>query len=711
MGRARLSVEARVRRAYYDYLLARAQLELIEDRGRSWREIADIVRERYAVGLGVQQDMLRAQVEVLRLDEARAEQDAQVTTRRAEINRAARTAPGEPRSRRPRVWSSVLRPPICRRSFRRSATGAPSSRALQPGHRGGSLSRVIWRRRTFCRTSSRAAARCTAAVSTRCGRSASQSRSRFLSVPGSARFSHPRRPTSARRRLALLRHARSWNSGLASASQNLEAVLRIARLYDEGVLPVDQLSLESAIVSYRNGKVPFVTVLEALNTLYADRSLLLNRLAEAEKVARLDRRGGSAGRPGMPAASTGAAPAAASTSSFLHEVMNMKFLSRSTLPWILASLFAAAFVTLALYRQGSTKPAGAAAASPAAPRLTPPEKKVLYWTDPMMPGYKSDKPGKSPFMDMELVPVYEDGSSGEPAASVEGYSAIKLPQRRQQAIGVQLGKAETRDLTKTIRTVGRVTFDETLNHQIHAKFEGYVEKLYVDFTGQAVRRGQPLLSIYSPELLATQQEYLLAFRARQQFKGSSNAEVARGGVDLYDSARQRLLLWDISPRQIQELEQTGKPQKALTLYSAGRRFRPVQERGAGGPRHAGRHALRDRRSPPRLGPRGHLRIGSPVRQPRPDRPDDALLPAGPNLDRQGHLHRPGAGRENPDGEGPARVREHRRSPETGDVRGRRARAAARTRPDRARRRGPFDRHPRARLRREGRTGGSSRARF
>jgi Cu(I)/Ag(I) efflux system membrane fusion protein len=246
----------------------------------------------------------------------------------------------------------------------------------------------------------------------------------------------------------------------------------------------------------------------------------------------------------------------------------MKSFSRSTLPWILTALFAAAFTTLALYRQGSTKPGVGSVASPTASRLTPHEKKILYWTDPMTPGYKSDKPGKSPFMDMVLVPVYEDGSSGEPAAAVEGYSTITLPQQRQQAIGVQLGRAETRDLTKTIRTVGRVTFDETLNHQIRAKFEGYVEKLYVDYTGKAVHRGQPLLSIYSPELLATQQEYLLAFRARQQFKGSSNAEVARAGVDLYDSARQRLLLWDISPEQIQELEKTGKPQKALTLYSA-----------------------------------------------------------------------------------------------------------------------------------------------
>ena len=295
---------------------------------------------------------------------------------------------------------------------------------------------------------------------------------------------------------------------------------------------------------------------------------------------------------------------------------NMKHTSRSALPWLVAAIFAAAFVTLAFSRRDVTKPGsiqeGRPAASPRPAETTPKARKilywvdpmhpayksdkpgtapdcgmdlvpvydentttepsasgprkVLYWTDPMTPGYKSDKPGKSPFMDMDLVPVYEETATGR-SPEVAGYSTIKLPADRQQAIGVRLGKAEARDLTKTIRTVGRVTFDETLNHQIHAKFEGYIERLFVNYTGQAVRKGEPLLSIYSPELLATQQEYLLAHRAKRQFQGSTNGDLARGSADLHESARQRLLLWDISPSQIEDLERTGKPQKALTLYS------------------------------------------------------------------------------------------------------------------------------------------------
>ncbi|HJW13358.1 MAG TPA: efflux RND transporter periplasmic adaptor subunit, partial [Thermoanaerobaculia bacterium] len=176
----------------------------------------------------------------------------------------------------------------------------------------------------------------------------------------------------------------------------------------------------------------------------------------------------------------------------------MKFLSRSTLPWLLTVLFAVAFVVLAFSRKESSKAGTTAAAAPASPpssRPTPPAKKILYWVDPMVAGYKSDKPGKSPFMDMDLVPVYEDGSTGETKEhAVSGYVGVNVSTDRQQAIGVRLGKAEVRDLTKTIRTVGRVTFDETLNHQIHAKFEGFVERLYVDFTGKPVRKGQPLLS-------------------------------------------------------------------------------------------------------------------------------------------------------------------------------------------------------------------------
>jgi Cu(I)/Ag(I) efflux system membrane fusion protein len=102
---------------------------------------------------------------------------------------------------------------------------------------------------------------------------------------------------------------------------------------------------------------------------------------------------------------------------------------------------------------------------------------------------------------------------------------------------------------------------------VHTKYEAYVEHLHVDFTGKFVRRGQPLLSLYAPELVATQQEYLLAFRARERLGGSALPAVARGGADLLEAARQRLLLWDVRPADIQALERTGHVRRTLDLHA------------------------------------------------------------------------------------------------------------------------------------------------
>jgi RND family efflux transporter MFP subunit len=249
-----------------------------------------------------------------------------------------------------------------------------------------------------------------------------------------------------------------------------------------------------------------------------------------------------------------------------------KFLT-SVLPWMLVGIFSVVVVLLltgSIPRAASNSGKPTAKAAPTG-RVSsrPPERKVLYWTDPMVAGYKSDKPGKSPFMDMDLVPVYDDGAAAdtETAKDVKGYTTIHLGLERQQLIGVQIGKAEKRKLSKTIRAVGRIAADETTLHHIHAKFEGYVERLFVDYTGKPVRKGQPLASIYSPDLLATQQEYLLAYRAWRQFSQSGNPDLVRNGKELYDSARQRLLLWDIRPADVERLEKTGVPTKALTLYS------------------------------------------------------------------------------------------------------------------------------------------------
>src|SRR5262249_28088315 len=139
-----------------------------------------------------------------------------------------------------------------------------------------------------------------------------------------------------------------------------------------------------------------------------------------------------------------------------------------------------------------------------------PELKVLYWQDPMHPAYKSDKPGKAPDCGMDLVPVYEEEVRQMTADLPE--SAFQISPEKQQLIGVQYGEVAYKPVFKTLRTVGRLTYDETKIVRIHTKVEGWIEKVYVDFTGKAVKKGQPLISIYSPELLQTQQEYLLSLR-------------------------------------------------------------------------------------------------------------------------------------------------------------------------------------------------------
>ncbi|MCU0560088.1 MAG: efflux RND transporter periplasmic adaptor subunit [Desulfobacterales bacterium] len=144
---------------------------------------------------------------------------------------------------------------------------------------------------------------------------------------------------------------------------------------------------------------------------------------------------------------------------------------------------------------------------------------------------------------------------------------VQISPERQQLIGVRFGTVEKRDLQKVIRTVGRIDFDEKRIGIVSPKISGWIEALHVDFTGRFVRKGEPLLAIYSPELVATQQEYLLALKAQQEWSQSPFAEVAQGGRRLAESARRRLKLWDISDAQIQALEEGREPSKTLTLYS------------------------------------------------------------------------------------------------------------------------------------------------
>lgn len=194
----------------------------------------------------------------------------------------------------------------------------------------------------------------------------------------------------------------------------------------------------------------------------------------------------------------------------------------------------------------------------------PSERRILYWQDPMHPEYKSDKPGKAPDCGMDLVPVYADEA---PSAGSFPPGTVQISPQKQQLIGITTGEVATVPLAQTIRTVGKVTYDETKISRIHPKIEGWIEKVFVDYTGRLVRKGEPLVSLYSPELVATQQEYLLALRARAYLGASSFREIAENSLSLHEASKKRLLLWDIPEEEIREIERRGEPLKALTIYA------------------------------------------------------------------------------------------------------------------------------------------------
>jgi Cu(I)/Ag(I) efflux system membrane fusion protein len=211
---------------------------------------------------------------------------------------------------------------------------------------------------------------------------------------------------------------------------------------------------------------------------------------------------------------------------------------------------------LVLIEPAAAKPAAAPSGS---------GRRILFYRSPMDPSVHSDTPAKDS-MGMDFIPVYED-EVGHDAGAIPGRAVVTLSPERRSLLGVRSEEVRETRIDRTIRTIGRVATDERRVAHVHTKFEGYVERLYVDFTGKFVKQGDPLLSIYSPELIATQQEYLLALRARNELGASRIPSVARGGASLLEAAKERLLLWDISPADIAELDRTGTVRRAFDLHA------------------------------------------------------------------------------------------------------------------------------------------------
>jgi Cu(I)/Ag(I) efflux system membrane fusion protein len=189
------------------------------------------------------------------------------------------------------------------------------------------------------------------------------------------------------------------------------------------------------------------------------------------------------------------------------------------------------------------------------------EREVLFWRNPMDPTITSPVFTQDG-MGMDYLPVYADGDEEEDVVGT-----VKIDATTVQNIGVRTVDAEQRVLSRKIRALGRVDFDEQRLTRLHPKTEGWIEKLYIEKTGEKVSRDTMLLSIYSPQLVASQQEYLLAIKNYQELKGSPYPDIRRGAEEMMQSTRERLELLDVPAHQLRELEQNQRIQKNLHIHS------------------------------------------------------------------------------------------------------------------------------------------------
>ncbi len=148
-----------------------------------------------------------------------------------------------------------------------------------------------------------------------------------------------------------------------------------------------------------------------------------------------------------------------------------------------------------------------------------------------------------------------------------GEATVMVSSQRRQIAGVRTGIVAVKPLAKTLRTVGRVELDERKVADVQIKFEGFIRDLFVNTTGAYVDKGDPLFTIYSPDVVATQEEYLLALKGARELSESPFHEIRGESRSLLEAAKRRLLLWDIEERHLRDLERTGRPEIDMEMHS------------------------------------------------------------------------------------------------------------------------------------------------
>ncbi len=188
------------------------------------------------------------------------------------------------------------------------------------------------------------------------------------------------------------------------------------------------------------------------------------------------------------------------------------------------------------------------------------EREILFYRNPMNPAVTSPTPMQDS-MGMDYIPVYADGAKDDVAGTVSIDPVVV------QNIGVRTAVAQSGTIGRTVRTVGRVDYDEERMARLHPKVQGWIEELYIDKAGENVNRDDILLSIYSPQLVSTQQEYLLALNNLSALRASPIEEIRQGAEDLVQSSRERLQFLDVPEHQIRELEETHRVKKQIHIHS------------------------------------------------------------------------------------------------------------------------------------------------
>ncbi len=236
-----------------------------------------------------------------------------------------------------------------------------------------------------------------------------------------------------------------------------------------------------------------------------------------------------------------------------------------TAPSLIAAVILIAAALTGGYLLGTHQ--GQTAAGPAtgvAPAAKATARKLLYYRNPMGLPDTSPTPKKDP-MGMDYIAVYEGEDSGE-ASAADAPNQIKISTEKIQKLGVRVETAELRSLEKMVRAVGRIEPDEQRLFTIAPKFEGYVERLQVNVTGQAVSKGQPLFEVYSPELVSAQREYALAVQGVQALKDAGK-DAQSGMKQLAEASLLRLKNWDISDAQLKSLAASGEAKRTLSFRS------------------------------------------------------------------------------------------------------------------------------------------------